>query len=106
MSFECVEYKIQEYVLKDKQKLSEWYYNNAFVAVKQAMGRLIRHGNDFGCLYLVGQAIVGKSKRLPKWVTKCPMELTTVQEAVRKTQEFMKNKKQQKLLKPTKFSVS
>ncbi len=46
-----------------------WYENNTFRAVSQAIGRVIRHINDFGSIYLLDTRFNFPSYRahLPKW---------------------------------------
>jgi Rad3-related DNA helicase len=39
------------------------------MAVKQAIGRGIRHPKDFACIYLIGQKLYEKRKSLPNWLT-------------------------------------
>jgi Rad3-related DNA helicase len=69
MSPDCLAYKVKSYVIKNSTKLRKWYYNDAMMAVKQAIGRGIRHPKDFACIYLIGQKLYEKRKSLPNWLT-------------------------------------
>lgn len=73
MNLDCLQYRIQQYIQPDSKKLDEWYYKDASVAINQAAGRLIRHTNDFGCLYILGEMACSR-RRLPIWIQKCPIE--------------------------------
>lgn len=68
MSFDCLAYRVKEKTLKNATKLSKWYYDDAMVAVNQAIGRAIRHPRDFASIYLVGQKLYEKRRSLPSWV--------------------------------------
>ncbi|XP_041656310.1 regulator of telomere elongation helicase 1 [Cheilinus undulatus] len=48
----------------------EWYRQQAFRAVNQAIGRVIRHKEDYGAIFLCDQRFKGSSARaqLPSWV--------------------------------------
>uniref|UniRef100_A0A3Q1JAH5 Regulator of telomere elongation helicase 1 n=1 Tax=Anabas testudineus TaxID=64144 RepID=A0A3Q1JAH5_ANATE len=48
----------------------EWYRQQAFRAVNQAIGRVIRHKEDFGAIFLCDQRFKGSDARaqLPSWV--------------------------------------
>ncbi|XP_020485971.1 regulator of telomere elongation helicase 1 isoform X2 [Labrus bergylta] len=48
----------------------EWYRQQAFRAVNQAIGRVIRHKDDYGAIFLCDQRFKGFSARdqLPAWV--------------------------------------
>ncbi|KAL6120230.1 rtel1 [Pungitius sinensis] len=48
----------------------EWYKQQAFRAVNQAIGRVIRHKDDYGAILLCDQRFKGSSARaqLPSWV--------------------------------------
>ena len=60
--------------IKDKniKKLSgsEWYNQNAIKCVNQALGRVIRHSNDYGCMILIDSRYQhGNNKNLiSKWI--------------------------------------
>ena len=60
--------------IKDKKikKLSgsEWYNQNALKCVNQALGRVIRHSNDYGCMLLVDSRYQQNSNKylISKWI--------------------------------------
>jgi Rad3-related DNA helicase len=47
--------------------LERWYRTDAIIAVNQAIGRLIRHKDDFGTLYLLGKKLYQNKHHLSKW---------------------------------------
>lgn len=49
-----------------------WYTRQAALAVSQALGRCIRHPNDFGGIVLLDQAFLPRRDMLPEW---CRAEL-------------------------------
>ena len=60
--------------IKDKniKKLSgsEWYNQNAIKCVNQALGRVIRHSNDYGCMLLIDSRYQQSSNKIliSKWI--------------------------------------
>ncbi|KAJ8679104.1 hypothetical protein QAD02_014891, partial [Eretmocerus hayati] len=54
----------------------EWYVVQAYRALNQALGRCIRHRNDWGAVLLVDQRLVGGQScdYLPKWVKGMKLE--------------------------------
>ena len=60
--------------IKDKniKKLSgsEWYNQNAIKCVNQALGRVIRHSNDYGCMLLIDSRYQQNNNRylISKWI--------------------------------------
>ena len=60
--------------IKDKKikKLSgsEWYNQNAIKCVNQALGRVIRHSNDYGCMLLVDSRYQQNNNKylISKWI--------------------------------------
>ncbi len=60
--------------IKDKniKKLSgsEWYNQNAIKCVNQALGRVIRHSNDYGCMLLIDSRYQQNSNKylISKWI--------------------------------------
>uniref|UniRef100_A0A7N8XDY8 Regulator of telomere elongation helicase 1 n=1 Tax=Mastacembelus armatus TaxID=205130 RepID=A0A7N8XDY8_9TELE len=51
----------------------EWYKQQAFRAVNQAIGRVIRHKDDYGAIFLCDQRFKNSDARaqLPSWVRPC-----------------------------------
>lgn len=50
---------------------SEWYTVDAFRALNQALGRCIRHKNDWGAVLLVDERYIKNPRNidyLPKWI--------------------------------------
>merc|ERR1712139_400951 len=52
---------------------NEWYYLGAYRAVNQALGRAVRHREDFGAIVLVDSRWTAKgsvraAKYLPRWL--------------------------------------
>ena len=60
--------------IKDKniKKLSgsEWYNQNAIKCVNQALGRVIRHSNDYGCMLLIDSRYQQNNNKylISKWI--------------------------------------
>ncbi|KAJ0064914.1 hypothetical protein NL108_017532, partial [Boleophthalmus pectinirostris] len=57
--------KVREYLTGQ-----EWYRQQAFRAVNQAVGRVIRHKDDYGAIFLCDERFKGPNAvaQLPKWV--------------------------------------
>ena len=55
---------------------SEWYNLEAFRAVNQAIGRVIRHKNDFGAVLLLDKRFgyEANAKKVPSWLEKSVVE--------------------------------
>jgi Fanconi anemia group J protein len=59
---------------RDKQQQSnrlsgsEWYSQQAFRALNQAVGRCIRHRADAGAILLLDQRFTGLTSHLPRWL--------------------------------------
>jgi len=51
-----------------KNKSDSWYSAQAFRAVAQAVGRCIRHQNDYGAIFLLDSRYSTEKKNLPKWM--------------------------------------
>ena len=66
--------KIQFPFIKEKKikKLSgnEWYNQNAIKCVNQALGRVIRHANDYGCMLLLDSRYQQENNKcmISKWI--------------------------------------
>ena len=55
---------------------NDWYNLEAFRALNQAIGRVIRHKNDFGAVILLDKrfAYEGNASKLPRWLSKATVE--------------------------------
>ncbi len=64
--------KIKKNSIQYKYSGEIWYENNTFRAVSQAIGRVIRHINDYGCIFLIDTRYSYPSyqAQLPKWSMK------------------------------------
>lgn len=47
---------------------SEWYESQAFRSLFQAIGRCIRHKNDYGAIFLIDQRYPNFISKFPRWV--------------------------------------
>ena len=56
-----------------KISYEEWYMIQAVRVVSQAIGRVIRHSNDYGCVFLVDKKYERNQIRnyMPEWLIKC-----------------------------------
>eukprot|EP01022_Parablepharisma_sp_SALTPOND_P007788 TRINITY_DN1329_c0_g1_i5.p1 TRINITY_DN1329_c0_g1~~TRINITY_DN1329_c0_g1_i5.p1 ORF type:complete len:714 (+),score=90.48 TRINITY_DN1329_c0_g1_i5:1326-3467(+) len=86
----------KEYVDKWRKFLGltgqEWYKQDAIRVVNQAIGRVIRHKDDYGALILVDHRYSEKDKNalMSKWVRKeIPMSITA-EECIEKLKKFFK----------------
>lgn len=73
---------------------AEWYNLEAFRAVNQAIGRVIRHKNDFGAVILLDKRFAqeGCAAKLPSWLSKSTHE-TVFRTAMQKLDEFFNRNK-------------
>ncbi|KAF1770595.1 hypothetical protein GCK72_002414 [Caenorhabditis remanei] len=56
-------------VTHEKQSSTDWYQMEAFRAVNQAIGRVLRHKNDFGTVVLLDtRYATAKPEMFPKWL--------------------------------------
>ena len=97
-------YKDEKYRNIKKLTGSEWYSQNALKCVNQALGRVIRHSNDYGAMVLIDtryQYIVRK-KYISLWMrNKCKIYdkynkknfYTDMTDFYKKVEDFIKNKK-------------
>jgi Rad3-related DNA helicase len=53
----------------DVMRGDEWYFMLATRTINQSIGRVIRHANDFGCIFLIDSRYCEPKmqKELPKW---------------------------------------
>ena len=47
---------------------AEWYSNQAFCAVNQAVGRVIRHKDDYGAILLLDERFMDADSKLSAWL--------------------------------------
>ncbi|KAG9492732.1 hypothetical protein GDO78_000954, partial [Eleutherodactylus coqui] len=76
---------------------SQWYEIQAYRALNQALGRCIRHKNDWGALILVDDRFRNNPKYitgLSKWVRQLVQHHSTFHSAVESLVEFSKNQQQ------------
>eukprot|EP00079_Xenopus_tropicalis_P033313 XP_017947084.1 PREDICTED: Fanconi anemia group J protein isoform X3 [Xenopus tropicalis] len=76
---------------------SQWYEIQAYRALNQALGRCIRHKNDWGALILVDDRFRSNPKYitgLSKWVRQLVQHHSTFNGALESLNEFSKNQQQ------------
>ncbi|XP_075049829.1 Fanconi anemia group J protein homolog [Mixophyes fleayi] len=76
---------------------SQWYEIQAYRALNQALGRCIRHKNDWGALILVDDRFRNNPKYitgLSKWVRQLVQHHPTFNNALQSLDEFCKNQQQ------------
>ncbi|CAL6019017.1 DNA_repair helicase [Hexamita inflata] len=75
----------------------KYYMLQAFMAVNQAIGRVIRHSKDYGQVFLLDERYTDNKMFLPSWFSEV---LTTkllhqpINSAIKKSSEFFGNKRQ------------
>ncbi|KAK2579739.1 hypothetical protein KPH14_011080 [Odynerus spinipes] len=76
---------------------NEWYTIQAFRALNQAVGRCIRHKNDWGALLLVDERFRNQSNinNLPKWI-KTRLRNSSVDDLTEELENFVMTKKGKK----------
>ncbi|XP_063311363.1 Fanconi anemia group J protein [Pelobates fuscus] len=80
---------------------SHWYEIQAYRALNQALGRCIRHKNDWGALILVDDRFRSNSKYiagLSKWVRQLVQHHSTFNRAVESLMEFSTNQQKRESL--------
>ncbi|KAJ3323602.1 Fanconi anemia group J protein [Boothiomyces sp. JEL0866] len=72
---------------------SEWFEIQAFRALNQALGRCIRHLNDWGCVFLIDARFSATKniKMLPKWIQPFLQTFKTAKETEKLLKPFIKN---------------
>ncbi|KAK8899847.1 hypothetical protein M9Y10_002170 [Tritrichomonas musculus] len=65
---ESIGYQSQGGAINDFMSGKEWYEIQAFRALFQAVGRCIRHKDDYGSVILIDDRFVNDVKRFPQWV--------------------------------------
>ena len=80
---------------------SRFYSSLAYQAVNQAIGRVIRHKDDYGCVLLLDSRYCDESGRrsLSKWVRPHVQVFSGVTESVYYTEQFFIGVNQKKILK-------
>lgn len=61
------DYRISKRWRPHHQTGTEWYNSDAFSTVSQAIGRNIRHDEDWAVIVLVDERYSNKKERLPLW---------------------------------------
>lgn len=67
---------------------NKWYELQAYRALNQSIGRVIRHKNDYGVVVFLDRRISHQLDYLPNWVRKNMRENVTVNDAVRLLSSF------------------
>jgi fanconi anemia group J protein len=72
----------------------QWYETQAFRAMNQALGRCIRHRNDWGAVIFLDQRFTTQRniQKLSKWVRPCVKSFSKFSEGIEALREFMKSK--------------
>ncbi|KAI6655079.1 Regulator of telomere elongation helicase 1 isoform X5 [Oopsacas minuta] len=73
---------------------NEWYKQQASRSVNQAIGRVIRHKNDFGAILLCDTrfSYLGNISQLPSWIQPSVKVYGNVSEAIGSLKSFFSNK--------------
>ena len=74
---------------------SEWYKQQAIRAINQAIGRVIRHKDDYGCIILLDQRFTEQSykKYLPLWIRPYFIQTKRFDETINAMTSFFRNPK-------------
>ena len=69
---------------------SQWYSQEAFRAINQAIGRVLRHRHDFGAVYFLDKRFesVNSIEMLPDWTKKVLKVCSNVDDCVKESREF------------------
>eukprot|EP01119_Soliformovum_irregulare_P011667 TRINITY_DN2946_c3_g1_i1.p1 TRINITY_DN2946_c3_g1~~TRINITY_DN2946_c3_g1_i1.p1 ORF type:complete len:793 (-),score=221.10 TRINITY_DN2946_c3_g1_i1:92-2470(-) len=70
---------------------NKWYVQQAFSAVNQALGRCIRHINDWGAIILIDERFLHKdnSSQLSKWMREAMQLCTHVEDTIKPLEAFL-----------------
>ncbi|XP_067119100.1 Fanconi anemia group J protein homolog [Centruroides vittatus] len=81
---------VQKHLMSGK----DWYETQAFRALNQALGRCIRHRNDWGALVIVDQRFSNEwyTRGLSKWIRSNVVHHHTFGSAARSLREFVTNR--------------
>ncbi|CAK77033.1 unnamed protein product (macronuclear) [Paramecium tetraurelia] len=79
-----------EFTNQQRIKSSEWYTQQAIRATNQAMGRVIRHINDYGIVYLCDKRFEYRDIKqgLSKWAQPAIQPWVNDDEVIKQTKEF------------------
>lgn len=72
-------------------KGQEWYTVQAMRAVNQAIGRVIRHRNDFGAVVLLDQRFQERQSDLPHWIKHGVKIFDSIGSCTQELKEFFSN---------------
>ena len=74
---------------------NEWYEQQAFKAVNQAMGRCIRHKNDYGAMLLLDERYTrpGKRNKMSKWLSGSIQSHRSFYQMLNSVHQFFEDKK-------------
>ncbi|CAD8071079.1 unnamed protein product [Paramecium primaurelia] len=86
-----------EFKHQQRIRSSEWYIQQAIRATNQAMGRVIRHINDYGIVYLCDKRFEQKDIKqgLSKWLQPAIQPWINDDEIIKQTKDFFLNRKNQ-----------
>ena len=89
----------RKFLDSNRSKISgtEWYNLEAFRALNQAIGRVIRHKNDYGAVILLDKRFAQEAngKKLPQWLDEMAKEQNFRKGMARLAQFFHRNKNNQ-----------
>ncbi|VDL72183.1 unnamed protein product [Nippostrongylus brasiliensis] len=86
---------INETAAEDKttQSSDDWYVSEGYRAVNQALGRVIRHKDDFGVVALLDERYAAvKSEFFPSWIRSSLKVFDSGTEFIEETRKFFKDK--------------
>ena len=79
-----------DYLERKKIGGKAWYQQSAFRAVNQALGRSIRHQNDYGVMLLLDERFADTTDLLPAWVAQSVQVVSQFGNSVKTTAQFFK----------------
>ncbi|KAK6030478.1 hypothetical protein OSTOST_03384 [Ostertagia ostertagi] len=83
-------------VNKTAQSSDEWYVTEGYRAVNQALGRVIRHADDFGVVALLDERFANvKKEYFPAWIRASIKAFTNGSDFIAETREFFNKRKLQ-----------
>ncbi|CAD8091711.1 unnamed protein product [Paramecium sonneborni] len=83
-------YNDPEFSNQQRIKSSEWYIQQAIRTTNQAMGRVIRHKNDYGIVFLCDRRFEEKDMKLglSRWIQPAIQPWTNNNDLIKQTKEF------------------